>query len=115
MAQISRSSNLHSLALLEFEMALEIAEADALPAAEAVRKAAQSAGGDLVVTLPAATGDGITAIVRLMEDGRAQFVQVRTTEKGFSVTVEPEIDADLLGFARASTDVLERLKRSAGA
>lgn len=55
----------------------------------------------------------MTAIVRLIEDGRSQFVQVRINGKAFAVSGESEIDAALLGFARASIDVLERLKPTA--
>jgi deferrochelatase/peroxidase EfeB len=111
MAQISRSSHDHSLATLEFEMALEIAEADALPPIEAIRKAAQSSGGDLVVALPAPSGDGLTGVVRLTEDGRSHFVQVQNTETGFAVLDERDMDSNLLGLARASAAVLEQLKR----
>lgn len=111
MAQTNRSTPVHSLVLLEFEMALEIADLTASPA-EAIHAAAQSAGGDLVFMLPASTGDGVTGVVRLFEDGRSQLVQVRTAGKGFAVSDESDSDSDLLGFARASIDVLERLKRS---
>ena len=45
-----------------------------------------------------------------MDNGSAQFLQVRTSDGGFVVSAEAEIDADLLGFARASIDVLERLR-----
>ena len=99
----------HSLARLEFEMALEIG-GDDQPLADIVRNAAQSAGGDLVFMLPAANGEGVTAMVRLVEDGRSTFLQVRRAEKGFAIAEEGAIDADLIGFARASVAVLEQLR-----
>jgi hypothetical protein len=114
MASPSQASESHSLARLEFEMALEMAEADSPSASEALRKAALSAGGDLVVVLPAPSGEGVTAVVRLREGAHSLFVQVRSTEKGFAVSGESEMDPDLLGFARASIAVLEQFPRSGG-
>jgi deferrochelatase/peroxidase EfeB len=112
MASPSQASEHHSLARLEFEMALEIAESDSASPTEALRKAAQSAGGDLVIVLPAPSGEGVTAVVRLREGGHSLFVQVRSAEKGFAVSGESEMDPDMLGFARTSIDLLEQIRRS---
>jgi hypothetical protein len=94
---------------LHFELMLELADANRRPFADIVRRAAESAGGDLLFALPAADG-GQIAIVRLSEDGSDCFLQVRSAEIGFAITQDGEIDTDLLGFARAAVDVLERLR-----
>ena len=99
-----------SLKRLEFEMALELSGSAGLPLAETVRNAADSAGGELLFVLPAPDGKGDAAMVRLVEDGRSRFVQVRPAGSGFALVEEPEINAELLGFARASIDVFERLR-----
>lgn len=99
-----------SLGRLEFEMGLEIADSGEQPLSETVRQAAQTAGGDLVFMLPAANGQGVTAMVRLVEDGRGYFLQVRRADAGFAISEEGDIDADLIGFARASIAVLEQLR-----
>jgi deferrochelatase/peroxidase EfeB len=104
------STETHSLARLEFEMALELGDGNSLPSVEAVREAAQAAGGDVVLSLPTPDGQGVSAVVRLVENGHNQFVQVRSAETGFAVLSEGQIDTDLLGFARTSVEVLERLK-----
>jgi len=95
---------------LQFELALELGDTGELPLAETLRQAAEDAGGDLLFVLPAPDGDGMAAVVRLDDDGKDCFLGVRTAEVGFAVSDETEIDATLLGFARASVDVLERLK-----
>ncbi len=100
----------HSLARLEFEMALEIGDNGEQDVAETVRNAAHSAGGDFVFMLPAPGGKGFTAMVRLVEDGSSHLLQVRTMERGFAIAGEGEIAAEYLGFARASIEVLERLR-----
>lgn len=93
---------------LQFELFLELGDSRR-PFAEAVRRAASSAGGELLFALPAPDGNE-AAIVRLPEDGADCFVQVRPGDTGFVLRQDGEIDADILGFARASVDVLERLK-----
>ena len=101
------------LARLEFEMALEIGEVGDRSWTEIVRQAAQVAGGDLLFVLPTIDSDGGTAenaMVRLVEANGDRFLQVRPAESGFKLREEAEIDPDLLGFARTSIDVLERLK-----
>ncbi len=96
---------------LQFELALELGDTGEKPLAETLRQAAVTVGGDLLFVLPAPNGDGMAAVVRLPDDGRPDcLVGVRTAEVGFAVSDETEIDASLLGFARASIDVLERLK-----
>jgi hypothetical protein len=96
---------------LQFELALELGDTGDKPLTETLRQAADAVGGDLLFVLPAPNGDGMAAVVRLPDDGGADcLIGVRTAEVGFSVSDEKEIDADLLGFARASIDVLERLR-----
>lgn len=95
---------------LEFEMALEIGSAGGRPFPETLRRAADIAGGEVLFMLPAPDKNGATGLLRIVEDGRSRFVQVRSGDSGFAVSEEAEIDADLLGFARASIDVLERLR-----
>jgi hypothetical protein len=94
---------------LQFELLLELSDTARHPLADIVRRAAESAGGDLLFVLPAPDGSQ-TAIVRLNEDGEDCFVQVRPAEVGFAIAQDGEIDPNLLGFARASVDVLQRLK-----
>ncbi len=101
------------MARLEFEMALEIAEAGKLNLAEAVRDAARAAGGDLVFVLPAPREDGRVvecAVVRLVEHDEPQLVSVTATEEGFAFSDEEAIDPQLRGLAKSSIDVFERLR-----
>ena len=91
-------------------MALELGGAGDRPFAEMVEQAAEAAGVDLLFVLPAPDGRGNAAIVRLMEDGQSRFLQVRREGSALAVSEEPDIDAGLLVFARASIDVLERLR-----
>jgi hypothetical protein len=95
---------------LEFEMALELGDAGGRPFAESLQKAADAAGGEILFMLPTADGVGATGLLRLVDNGASRLVQVRTGKAGLVISEEPDIDADLLGFARASIDVLERLR-----
>ena len=95
---------------LEFEMALEFGDAGGLPFPETLQKAAEIAGGEVLFVLPATQESGATGLIRVMENGQSRFIQVSSGESGFVVSEDAEIDADLLGFARASIDVLERLR-----
>jgi len=96
---------------LQFELALELGDTGEKPLADTLRQAADTVGGDLLFVLPAPNGEGMAAVVRLPDDGgRDSLVGVKTADFGFAVSDETEIDANLLGFARASIDVLERLK-----
>jgi hypothetical protein len=95
---------------LEFEMALELGDAGGRPFAESLQKAADAAGGEILFMLPTADGVGATGLLRLVDNGDSRLVQVRTGKAGLVISEEPDIDADLLGFARASIDVLERLR-----
>ena len=95
---------------IEFEMALELGEAGGRPFAESLQKAADAAGGEVLFMLPTADGVGATGLLRLVDNGSSRFVQVRTGGDGFIISEEADIDANLLGFARASIDVLERLR-----
>ena len=95
---------------LEFEMALEFGDAGGLPFPEILQKAAEIAGGEILFVLPATAEKGATGLIRVMENGQSRFIQVRAVDTGFVISENAEIDADLLGFARASIDVLERLR-----
>jgi hypothetical protein len=95
---------------LEFEMALEIGEAGGRPFPEVLQKAADVAGGEVLFTLPSRDGSGATGLLRLVEGGKTRLIEVRTGSAGLVIAEEADIDADLLGFARASIDVLERLR-----
>jgi hypothetical protein len=99
-----------SLKRLEFEMALEIGDHIDRPPAEAIHLAAQAAGWELVIVLPTPEGHGTSAIVRLAEGNRNRFLQVEADDEGYAFFEESEIDPELLGFARSSIDVLERLR-----
>ncbi|HWT30567.1 MAG TPA: hypothetical protein VN240_06010 [Propylenella sp.] len=96
-------------ARLEFELALEIGDAER-PLGEIAKQAAESAGGDLLFALPGPDGSDDTAVVRFPEGGGSRFVQVRRTDDGYLLAEDSAMDAPLLGFARASLDVLERLR-----
>jgi hypothetical protein len=99
-----------SLKRLEFEMALELAHTGDRPHEELLRQAATTAGADLLFVLPAPDGSGVTSVVRLVENGGDRLLQVRTADDGFAISEEGEMDPEALSFARASIDVLERLK-----
>lgn len=99
-----------SLKRLELEMALKVGEATGRSPADKLRKAAAIVGGDLLFVLPAKDAPGTTGVIRLQEDGDDRFIQVRIDDSAFAIAEEPEIDADYLGFARASLNVLERLR-----
>ena len=111
--EASAPAEKQTLARLEFEMALEMSEAGDRSWTDLVRQAAQATGGDLLFVLPAADEAGGTAeaaMVRLVEENGDRFLQVRPADTGFKFRDEAEIDPDLLGFARTSIDVLERLR-----
>ena len=97
---------------LQFELALDMGAGHS-PLADSVKEAAASVGADLLFVLPAASGAGIVAVVRLKEDGKSSFLQVASSGDGFSVLEEPQIEATLLGLARASVDVFERMSADA--
>jgi len=97
-----------SLQRLQFELALDLSIPSG-PVEQIVLQAAESAGVELLFALPGVQGKGATAVVRLSEDGRDSFLQVRTADGGFIVYDEDEMDQILLRLARASVDVLRRL------
>jgi len=99
----------NSLQRLQFELALDMSAADNRPPVETLKHAADTAGAEIVFILPAPRGKGITAMVRLIDEDRDTFLQVRSAEFGFAVTDEAETDQLLLGLARASVDVMRRL------
>jgi hypothetical protein len=102
-----------AMSRLEFEMALEIAETGGTPWTDTVRIAAEATGSDFLFVLPVPADDGgmsECAFVRLPDDENGRIVNVSKDAGMFSVRDEADIDSDLLGFARASIDVLERLK-----
>ncbi|MYZ47907.1 hypothetical protein [Propylenella binzhouense] len=102
------------MATLELEMALEIADTEGRAWTEAVRYAAEAAGGELVFVLPDPAEDGSDrsecAIVRLREDDETKLVSIRETDDGFEFRDEAAIDPSLRDFARSSIEVLERLR-----
>ena len=95
---------------LEFEMALEFGDAGGMPFRETLEKAAATAGGEVLFVLPATGERSATGLIRTLEGGQSHFIQVRVGDGGFTVLQDDQIEADLLGFARASIDVLERLR-----
>lgn len=95
---------------LHFELALELGVAGRRPLRETLDTAVATAGCDIALQLPTRDAAAVLTVVRLREAGRDAYLQIRVTETGFDVADEADIDADLLGFARASIDVLERLK-----
>lgn len=103
-----------SLQRLQFELALDLS-IPAGPVEQIVSQAAESAGVELLLALPAVQGKAATAVVRLSEDGRDSFLQVRTADGGFVVCDEAEMDQLLLRLARAQVDVLRRLAKDMAA
>lgn len=94
-------------------MVLDIIEGQDLNWADAVRQAAQASGGELIFVLPDAHEDGSVrnrAMVRLTEDETERLIVVAERDDGYEVQEEPEIADDLIQFARASIDVLERMR-----
>jgi hypothetical protein len=102
-------AGVRSLQRLQFELALDMSASDARPPKETLAHAAQSAGADLLFVLPAPRGNGMTAVIRLVDDGVDHFLQVGTADAGFAVSDEAAMDQTLLGLARASVDVLQRM------
>jgi hypothetical protein len=97
-----------SLQRLQFELALDLS-IPAGPIEQTVSQAAETAGVELLFALPGLSGKGATVVVRLSDDGRDSFLQVRSADGGFIVLDEDEMDQILLRLARASVDVLRRL------
>ena len=95
---------------LHFELALELGFASKRPLHETLWNALNTAGCDVILQLPTPDAEGVITIVRLRENGQEGFLQVRMAECGFAIADEAEIDPDLLSFARASIDVLDRVK-----
>jgi hypothetical protein len=80
------------------------------PSVGALKSAADTAGADLLLVLPTPEGR-ISAVLRFKEDEGESFLQVATTDSGFEVREETDMNEPLLGLARASADVLERMSR----
>lgn len=99
----------HGLQRLQFELALDMSATDGRPPTETLAHAAQSAGVELLFVLPSPNGKDVTAIVRLVDEGIDYFLQVGSTPAGFAVEDEADMDKTLLGLARASVDVLQRM------
>lgn len=108
------ASSGRTLARLEFEMALDlVGDVRNRQWADVVRQAANAAGGDLALVLPFLDQDGKVAeqaVVRLVEDGQPRFFQVQAAAAGHAIVEENQMDAALLGFARSSVELMERLK-----
>jgi hypothetical protein len=117
--QVADMSNAHANAAaaappagmrrLELELALDAATAGRRLTGQALREAADSAGADLLFALPGPRGEGVTAALRLRQDGVPALVQVVSTEAGYLLVAEGDMDPGLLGLAQASADVLERM------
>lgn len=103
-----------SLQRLQFELALDMSAADNRPPAETLNYAALSAGAEVVFLLPDLGGNNINAVVRLADDERDCFLQVRSADSGFAVIDETEMEATLIGLARALVDVMRRLSADGG-
>jgi hypothetical protein len=94
---------------LQFELALDLSFSGEQPPVEMLRRAASTADADILLVLPAPSGEGMTAVVRLREDGNDVFLQVGSAGTGFVIAEEAVMDAALLELARASADVLQRI------
>jgi hypothetical protein len=94
---------------LQFELALDLSLPAGRPIQETLAQAAQTAGVDLLFVLPAPNGQGVTGVVRISEEGRDTFLQVRPADGGFSVADEETMDQTLLRLARASLDIFQRM------
>jgi hypothetical protein len=94
---------------LRFELALESGECRGDISSERLQQAAEAAGADLLFVLPHA-GGGVAAVIRLRGAMDERFLLVRSVDGDFTISAETEIDAGLLGFARASANVLDRVK-----
>src|SRR5689334_23302380 len=81
--------DLRPLKRLEFEMALDLGGRDK-KLGEAVRAAAESAGGELLFVLPSRVpGESALverAVVHIPDEGRSHFLQVRIADGAFVVT-----------------------------
>lgn len=94
---------------LQFELALDLSLPGGRPVEETLASAAETAGVDLLFVLPAANGHEMTGVVRVSEEGNNSFLQVKTAAEGFAVLDEAEMDKAVLGLARTSLDVLQRM------
>ena len=102
-----------AMSRLEFEMALEIADIGNTQWTDVVRQAARSVNGDFLFVLPVPTKDGTVsdhAFVRLKDTGSSRIVSVWPQDGFLAIRDEADIDAQVLGFARASVDVFERMR-----
>ncbi len=97
------------LARMQIERALVIAGSEEHPLASTVAQAAESAGADLLLMLPALDGDGVTAVVRVSDATGERFLQVQIGAAGVTVREADQIEANLLSLARASVEVFQRI------
>ena len=109
-APIGKESPVRKLVRLHFELALELGFASKRPLHETLWNALNTAGCDVILQLPTPDAEGVITIVRLREAEQEGFLQVRLAEYGFAIADEAEIHPDLLSFARASIDVLDRIR-----
>jgi hypothetical protein len=109
-AQSAPLTEAQSLKRLEFEMALKIGGAVDHTPAQKLHKAAAIADGEVIVVLPTGDGKGAEGIVRLNDRGTTQLLMARILDSGFVISEESDIDADLLGFARTSVALFDRLR-----
>lgn len=94
---------------MQLELALELADSGDSPLADKIAQAAENAGADLLFMLPTPDGNGMSAVVRVDDEGDDRFLQIRTAEAGMVVCEDEEMDPYLLRLARASVDVLRRI------
>ena len=110
-AETALASGISRLQRLQFELALDLSATGERPVPETLKRAAEATGADMVYMLPAPGGIGTMAVVRFLSEGRDCFLQAQSTESGFTVADEAEMDSAFLGLARASVDVLRRLSQ----
>jgi hypothetical protein len=94
---------------MQLELALELADSGDAPLADKIAKAAENAGADLLFMLPTPDGEGMSAVVRVGDDGDDRFLQIRTAETGMTVSEGEEMDPYFLRLARSSVDVLRKI------
>jgi hypothetical protein len=97
---------------LQFELALDLG-GGGRPLADSLKDAAASVGADVLFVLPGSSGAAATGVVRLKHEGRNHFLQVVASGTGVSVLEEPQMDQAVLGLARASVDLFERMSADA--
>ena len=94
---------------MQLKLALELADPGECSLADKIAQAAEAAGADLLFVLPAPDGMGMSALVRLADEGADRFLQIRSAGTGLAIAEGEEIDPHLLSLARTSVEVLQRI------